>query len=197
MSAIQLQPTGNASPIMKRQYSASHLGTANRPHSSPQKQQAAHASGAFGGAKRIRRVAGGRAAQASNSPGVMLRRDDQTEALFVPLEGWPLFDVYREHYEREAGTVGDLVHGLRNFLIECAKHKDIICAACGGYGHHSKMCPTLGRLRKVAISSPLSARLLTRSLDASQPNNALHGIGPKTGISVPYVKPPSVKRPHR
>ena len=110
---------------------------------------------------------------------------------------------YRTYRPEKDGLFCERIFGPEKDW-ECAcgkykgiKHKDIICAACGGYGHHSKMCPTLGRLRKVAISSPLSARLLTRSLDASQPNNALHGIGPKTGISVPYVKPPSVKRPHR
>ena len=103
---------------------------------------------------------------ASNNVGfaVNLAAEDQ---YFVPLYGWPLFEQYHKLFKQGVKDLGQNVHGHRGFLVECNKHKDIVCGACGGYGHHSKVCPTLVRLRKITQGCSVAQRLLGRALDAS------------------------------
>lgn len=127
------------------------------------------------------------AARAQNQGGLRPFHLDEDQ-FFVPLNGWPLFDIYRDLFFAKVNDAGDLIYAHRGFLIECGKHKEIVCAACGGFGHHSRVCPTLVRLRKVALGNTLSQRLLGKALDAAQPNLALNGKDPKTGTNVPYAR---------
>ena len=72
---------------------------------------------------------------------------DREQDYFELLMGWPLFRSIRKAFDDRDVHPGLLIHGFRGFLVEAGRHKKIICACCGGFGHTSKKCPTLPRLR--------------------------------------------------
>ena len=117
----------------------------------------------------------------------------EEQTMFRGLRDWPLFKSYEQHYRNDVENPGALIHGLLAFLVECRNFKEIRCACCHGHGHHSKVCPSLGRLRKVATGHTLAQRLLTKALDSQQPNRAFKGKNPRTGTNIAYTMKKGVR----
>jgi len=78
------------------------------------------------------------------------------DELLDDLTDWPVFVHYAKAMEIAPALSSSWIHANKAFLCEAKRQLGIQCACCEGFGHTSRKCPTLKRLRSVMAPGGLS-----------------------------------------
>lgn len=78
------------------------------------------------------------------------------DEILEDLKTWPVFQHYAAAMETTPAVNSSWVYANKAFLLEAKRQLQVQCACCEGFGHTSRKCPTLKRLRSCMAPGGLS-----------------------------------------
>lgn len=88
----------------------------------------------------------------------------------TPLMSWPLMVAYHtELVGHPAAKTSNAVAANTNFLNQMKELHKVQCRCCSGYGHTSKYCTTLPRVKAAMGPNPVTNGWLSRAIERAYP----------------------------